>query len=146
MREAMGEVSGGLTGWAVITVQHSTAAGTLVFIYTFPCVLLRHYWIITLVYFPCLPKLTLQKLCKDIGKEVDTVFDPNTQRFGSSLEVGHTWKRFQTASVVPALRWGHLLGSVASLNAMVREGELQKYRKTKSICTFQQFGNASEGR
>ncbi len=28
-------------------------------------------------------------LCKDIGKEVDTVFDPNTQRFGSSLDVGH---------------------------------------------------------
>lgn len=29
------------------------------------------------------------KLCKDLGKGVDSVFDPNTQRFGPSLEVRH---------------------------------------------------------
>ena len=29
------------------------------------------------------------KLCKDIGKELDPGFDPNTQRFGSSLDIGH---------------------------------------------------------
>lgn len=57
-----------------------------------------------MVYFPCLAELTLQKkLCKDIGRGVDTVFDPNTQRFGSSLEVGHTWKRFQKASTPAGL-------------------------------------------
>ena len=86
------------------------------------------------------------KLCKDIGKEVDSVFDPNTQRFGSSLEVGHMWKHFQTASAPPALSLGHSLRSVASLENMVRQGVAEKCRKTKSICTFQQFGNASEGR
>ncbi len=64
----------------------------------------------------------ITKLCKDIGKEVDTVFDPNTHRFGSSFEVGHTWKRFQTASAPLALSWGHLLRSIASLNAALREG------------------------
>ena len=29
------------------------------------------------------------KLCKDIGNEVDTVFDPNAQRFDASLDTGH---------------------------------------------------------
>ena len=29
------------------------------------------------------------KLCKDTVKEVDTVFDPNTQRFGSNLDIEH---------------------------------------------------------
>lgn len=78
------------------------------------CLLLQHYWIISgLLFMPGCAHIT--KLCKDIGKEVDSVFDPNTQRFGSSLEVGHMWKRFQTASAPPAFSLGHLLRSVASL-------------------------------
>ena len=63
----------------------------------------------------------IPKLCKDIGKEVDTVFDPNTQRFSTSLEVGHTWKHFQTAAAPPALSWVHLLRRMASRQKVWQE-------------------------
>lgn len=125
--------------------QHRCWTTSCLYIFIFLCLLLQHYWIISgLLFMPGCAHIT--KLCKDIGKEVDSVFDPNTQRFGSSLEVGHMWKHFQTASAPPALSLGHSLRSVASLENMVRQGVAEKCRKTKSICTFQQFGNASEGR
>ena len=118
----MGEVSGGLIGWAVITVQHSTDAGTLlvyIYLYVFP-----HLRLATLLdnhsgLLSMLGWAHITQLCKDIGKEVDTVFDPNTQRFGSSLEVGHTWKRFQTASAPPAER------PFAAERGVVRAVEMQ---------------------
>lgn len=75
----------------------------------------------------------ITKLCKDIGKGVDSVFDPNTQRFGSSLEVGHTWKRFQTASAPPALSFGHSLWSMASLETRDRELQRNVEKQSQSV-------------
>lgn len=107
-----------------------------IYIYVFfsSCLLLRHYWIIRVVYFPCLAELTLWKLCKDIGKEVDTVFDHNTQRFGSSLEVGHTWKRFRAA------------GAEAICCRGIPQPEGGSCRDAGKQSQSVLFGNASEGR
>lgn len=132
IRELMGEVSVGLIGWAVITVQHSTDAGTLlVFIYLYMFFMSAvatslddHSGLLSMLGWA-----HITKLCKDIGKEVETVCDPNTQRFGSSLKVGHTWKRFQTESTPLALSWGHLLWSLTSLDVVPERGSCRNAGK-----------------
>ena len=77
--EGTGVVGEGPAGWAVIRAQHSVDTGRISF----------SHWIIkvgSLSMFACDQSA---KLCKDIEKEVDTVFDPNAQRFDSSLDAGH---------------------------------------------------------
>lgn len=110
----------------------------------FSCLLLQHYWIIRVVYFPCLAELTLRKLCKDIGKEVDTVFDPNTRRFGSSLEVGHTWKRLR-AAVAEAICCGGNTAARGREGAREGAAEMQE-KQSQSVLFSSGFGSASEGR
>lgn len=115
-----------------------------IYVFFFSCLLLRHYWIIRVVYFPCLAELTLRKLCKDIGKEVDTVFDPNTWRFGSSLEVGHTWKRLR-AAVAEAICCGGNTAARGREGAREGAAEMQE-KQSQSVLFSSGFGSASEGR